>query len=280
MESILAKMKLPLEDAFNDIIGKAQRGLELSDEKLAARANVAVADARSAKAGQFDETIVRRLAAVLSLGADALVASGKKTWYPTEPGVIAGLACFNTPFDDMTVNSYLVYDPKARVGAAFDTGADCNPLLEFARRENVKIEIILLTHIHGDHVVDLDRLAVATKAKAYVSEREPIDGAEPFADGHVFGVGSLRIEARRTSGHARGGVTFVVSGLSRQLAVVGDAVFAGSMGGGMVSYAEALRTNRENILSLSDDTILCPGHGPLTTVGEEKQHNPFFALKT
>jgi glyoxylase-like metal-dependent hydrolase (beta-lactamase superfamily II) len=49
------------------------------------------------------------------------------------------------------------------------------------------------------------------------------------------------------------------------------------MGGGMVSYEEALRTNRENILTLPDDTVICPGHGPLTTVGEEKQHNPFFA---
>jgi hydroxyacylglutathione hydrolase len=48
------------------------------------------------------------------------------------------------------------------------------------------------------------------------------------------------------------------------------------MGGGLVNYEEALRTNRQSIFTLPDDTILCPGHGPLTTVGEEKQHNPFF----
>jgi hydroxyacylglutathione hydrolase len=48
------------------------------------------------------------------------------------------------------------------------------------------------------------------------------------------------------------------------------------MGGGSVSYTDALRNNREKILTLPDDTILCPGHGPLTTVGEEKIHNPFF----
>ena len=53
-------------------------------------------------------------------------------------------------------------------------------------------------------------------------------------------------------------------------------MFAGSMGGGLVSYEDALRNTREQILSLPDDTILCPGHGPLTTVGEEKRHNPFF----
>jgi glyoxylase-like metal-dependent hydrolase (beta-lactamase superfamily II) len=68
----------------------------------------------------------------------------------------------------------------------------------------------------------------------------------------------------------------MVSGLPNRIAVVGDAMFAGSMGGGGVSYADALQTNRQNILSLPDDTILCPGHGPLTTVGQEKVNNPFF----
>ena len=68
----------------------------------------------------------------------------------------------------------------------------------------------------------------------------------------------------------------MVEGLAQSLGIVGDAIFAGSMGGGMVSYQDALRTNREQILTLSDETILCPGHGPLTSVGEEKAHNPFF----
>jgi hydroxyacylglutathione hydrolase len=48
------------------------------------------------------------------------------------------------------------------------------------------------------------------------------------------------------------------------------------MGGGLVSYADALKNNREKILTLPEDTVLCPGHGPLTTVGEERRHNPFF----
>jgi glyoxylase-like metal-dependent hydrolase (beta-lactamase superfamily II) len=68
----------------------------------------------------------------------------------------------------------------------------------------------------------------------------------------------------------------VVRGLARTVAIVGDAIFAGSMGGGAVSYQDALKTNRENILSLPDETVLCPGHGPLTTVGEQKKVNPFF----
>jgi hydroxyacylglutathione hydrolase len=48
------------------------------------------------------------------------------------------------------------------------------------------------------------------------------------------------------------------------------------MGGGMISYSDALRTNREEIFSLPDDTVICPGHGPMTTVGQEKRHNPFY----
>ena len=71
-------------------------------------------------------------------------------------------------------------------------------------------------------------------------------------------------------------MTYIIDGLAKPVAVVGDAIFAGSMGGGVVSYMDALRTNREKIISLSDETILCPGHGPITSVGEEKMNNPFF----
>jgi hydroxyacylglutathione hydrolase len=67
--------------------------------------------------------------------------------------------------------------------------------------------------------------------------------------------------------------------LPRPIAVVGDSIFAGSMGGGNVSYKEAIKNNVEKILTLPDETIICPGHGPMTTVGEEKAHNPFFAGK-
>ena len=141
----------------------------------------------------------------------------------------------------------------------------------------MNIRQIFLTHIHSDHIGDLDRLKQQTGAPAFVSAREPLTGAEPFADGREFQVGSLRIEPRRTSGHTRGGTSYVVTGLARRLVITGDALFAGSMGGALVDYREALQTNRENIFSLPADTVICPGHGPLTTVGEEQQHNPFFS---
>jgi glyoxylase-like metal-dependent hydrolase (beta-lactamase superfamily II) len=74
-------------------------------------------------------------------------------------------------------------------------------------------------------------------------------------------------------------MTYVVTGLSRPLAIAGDSLFAGSMGGGNVSYEDALRNNREKILTLPDEAVVCPGHGPLTTVGKEKRDNPFFATQ-
>jgi hydroxyacylglutathione hydrolase len=267
---------IPLEDNFTDILGKAQRGLNLSGSGLSERAGVSLAQLNAVRGGAVDEAVLRKLAAVLHLGAEALVASAREAWRPQDPGAVAGLGCFNTPFSDMTVNAYLVFDAKTGRAAAFDTGADCDGMVEFIREKRLAVGLILLTHTHTDHVYDLDRLKAATGARAWVSEREPLSGAEAFAEGKTFAVGGLGIETRRTSGHARGGTSFVVTGLARRVAVVGDALFAGSMGGGMVDYGEALRTNREGIFTLPYETILCPGHGPLSTVGEEKRHNPFF----
>jgi len=267
---------IPLEDNFTDVIGKAQRGLQISDEQLALKAAVPVADISRAKGGDIDEQVLKRIAPVLNLAPSALAGLAKKSWFPSVPKGIPGLACFNTAWSDMTVNSYLVWDPKTSQGVCFDTGADSSGMAKFAASRQIKIQLILLTHTHPDHIADLARLKAATQAAAFVCKLEAIDGAEIFDAGKKFVVGSLQIEARQTKGHSRGGITYVVSGLPNRIAVVGDAMFAGSMGGGGVSYSDALNTNRENILTLPDDTILCPGHGPLTTVGQEKVHNPFF----
>ncbi len=270
-------VNIPLEDSFADIVGKSQRGQKLTDEAVAAKAGIDVATLQKVKGGDANEAALRKLAPVLGLGADTLVASARKAWMPAARGV-NGLAQFNTPHEDMTVNSYLVWDPASKEAVAFDTGASCQPMLDFAREKGLSIRLILLTHTHIDHVIDLARLQGETGAGAWVCELERFEGgAEPFAAGRKFTVGKLKIETRQTSGHAAGGITFVVQGLATPVAVVGDAIFAGSMGGGIISYAEALANNRKHIFTLPDETVLCPGHGPLTTVGEEKANNPFYA---
>jgi len=266
---------IPLEDSFTDIVGKTQRGLKLADGQLAAQAGVSVEDLARVKGGEASEPLLRKLAAALNLGPDALVASAGKTWFPA-PIEVAGLKQFNTVYEDMTVNFYLAWDTNSKQAVVFDTGADCSPALQFAKANSLAIKLILLTHTHVDHIVDLARLKKETGAPAWVGKNENFAEAQPFAEGKTFNAGALTIETHQTSGHAAGGITYVISGLARPVAVVGDAVFAGSMGGGMISFAEALDTNRRNIFTLPDNTVLCPGHGPLTTVGEEKAHNPFY----
>jgi len=266
---------IPLEDNFTDIVGKAQRGLKLSDDQLAAKADISIEDVARVKGGDANKALLETLAWNLELGAAALVESSRKAWFP-EPVEVDGLKQFNTVYEDMTVNYYLAWDTKSKQAVIFDTGADCSGALEFARTNGLKIKLILLTHTHIDHIVDLPRLKAETGAPAWVGKYENFADAQTFAEGKTFKVGALKIETRRTSGHAAGGITFVISGLSRPVAIVGDAIFAGSMGGGMISYPEALDNNRRKIFTLPENTVLCPGHGPLTTVGEEKAHNPFY----
>lgn len=268
---------IPLEDNASDILGKAQRGLTLSDSELAQKAGVEVSQVRQLREGEYDDAAIRAVAPVLDLNAEALLELAHNRWRPEAIAALDGLAQFNTPYHDMTVNAYLVWDPASRVAVAFDTGADCSEMLARIAREKLQVKLILLTHSHPDHIEDLPKLRRETGAPVFISVLESAEGAAGIEEGKSFECGALRIQSRLTSGHSRGGMTFFVQGLARPLALVGDSLFAGSMGGGAVSYADALRNNREKILTLPNETIVCPGHGPLTTVGKEKAQNPFFA---
>jgi glyoxylase-like metal-dependent hydrolase (beta-lactamase superfamily II) len=267
---------IPLEDNIGDIIGKAQHGLRLTDIELAEKARVDPTHIHKLRGSDFDELIVWRIAPVLNLAARALCDLAAGNWHP---GAIEldGLAQFTTHYHGMGVNAYLVWDPKSREAVVFDTGADCGEILSKVEKEKLTVKLILLTHAHSDHIADLARLVKETGAPVYLSERESAPIAQPIPEGKKFKVGKLDIESRLTWGHSKGGMTYVVTGLKRPVAVVGDSLFAGSMGGGAVSYNDALKNNLEKILTLPDETILCPGHGPMTTVGEEKEHNPFFS---
>lgn len=269
-------MPIPLEDNFHDILGKAQRGLQLSDEDLAEKAGVTVEALRRLKSGGFDRETADQVAPCLDLDGPALAALAENKWQPNEASV-EGLAQFTTDYHDMKVNAYLAWDPVSKMAVAFDTGANCDALLAKSRSEGLSIELILLTHAHPDHIADLARLATVTGAPIHLSELEQAPGAQPVPQGEICSVAGLTIESFLTSGHSPGGMTYFVRGLDQPVAIVGDSLFAGSMGGGNVSYEDAIRNNLEKILTLPNDTILCPGHGPLTTVAEEKAHNPFFA---
>jgi hydroxyacylglutathione hydrolase len=271
--------RIPLEDNFTDVIGKAQRGLKITDEELCARAEVTAADLAAVKGGQPIDAVIRRIARHLRLSPDALEDLAHQRWYPEQPDFKHGFAIFNTRFEDMSVNNYLVWDASTHAAAVFDTGANCDALLDLVRAEKLRVAAILLTHTHDDHIADLSKLAAATGAEVWASEREPVafPGAKTFGENAHFHYGALAVKTLLTSGHSPGQTTFFITGLSWPLAIVGDSLFAGSMGGSLTHFEDQFRNSSKKILSLPRDTVLACGHGPLTTVDQEKRHNPFFA---
>ncbi len=269
---------IPIEDLFEDIIAKSMRGRHVTEAELSEKSGEDPDILRRLCRGEFcDETALQSVAKALQLDPAALTMAASKVWRPRSVSMV-GLEIFNTPYRDMRVNAFLVFDPETKQGACFDTGTDCSILTKKAAELGVTIEKIFLTHTHNDHIADLDRLkSECSSADVYSNKDEPWPDTITFMQGDAFSVGNLKISTMTTSGHSVGGTTYFIKGLERPIAVVGDAMFAGSMGGGMVSFADAWRNNRDKILTLPEETVICPGHGPMSSVGEEKRNNPFFA---
>ena len=265
-----------LEDNFADVLGKALRGRRLGSDAAARAAHLDPAAVEALLDGRFDEAAARALAGVLQLSPSALVRLARGEHRP----VVAcpeSMFVATTPFDGLTVNAYILWDRDNRDAAIFDTGADAAPLLDAVARFGLNVVAIFLTHSHADHVQALAALRRELGVEAWSSEAEPVHGTRTFRPGDLFNAGRHFIRTRLTPGHTPGGTTFLIEGHVVRAAIVGDALFAGSVGGVRLDYDEALATIRREILSLPDETILCPGHGPLTTVACEKTGNPFFA---
>jgi glyoxylase-like metal-dependent hydrolase (beta-lactamase superfamily II) len=270
------KTQPPIEDSIFDILQKSRTGLGLGEATLQDRCGLSAEALQRVCRGEGTKEELAAVAPILELSASKLAALASGTAYGELINPPVGVAMFTTTFGDMLVNSYLVWDAKTSEAAAFDTGADAGEMLDFLAENKLRLRQIFLTHAHGDHIFDLDRLVEKSDAEAFIGEREAIPGTTPISAGQAFSIGSLAVETRLTWGHSPGGITYVIQGLERPVAIVGDAIFAGSVGGGKVSYRDALRTVREEILTLPTETLLCPGHGPLTTVGRELANNPFF----
>jgi len=274
-------MNIRIEDEFQDVIMKASTGLSIGKQELAEKAGISVDEVAGLLDGEVKEDALRKVAEPLGLHPKALVDMAKKAWRP-EPIELQGLELYNTPFpvpgyEEMTVNSYLVWDKASRIAVAFDTGASAKDLLTDIGLHNLTLKALFLTHTHRDHIADYDTVVDACMNLAtYAPAGEPHAKAMPVAHADRFHIGPFTVEARLTHGHSPGGMSYVVNGLGRHLAIVGDSLFCLSQGGAKEQYARALENNRSQILSLPDDTVLCPGHGPITTVAIEKARNPFF----
>jgi hydroxyacylglutathione hydrolase len=268
--------KLALEDNFTDVLGKSQRGLKLTVEEIAERADLPVDTIQALKQGRLDRDALQRLAFVLNLHPASLVTMAENRWEPKSQPALDGFAMFTTNYGDMTVNAYLIWDPQTKEAASFDTGSTCQPMLDHLNAKSLKLTRIFITHTHMDHLADLDRLQAENEALSYGSAAENPLGLKPLVHGDGLMLGHLSIRVLGTSGHTPGGLSYYIQGLAKPLVVVGDALFASSIGGAPYAYQEAIHNIQSRILTLPPETIVCPGHGPLTTVGEERTHNPFF----
>jgi hydroxyacylglutathione hydrolase len=268
--------EVELEDFHEDILAKAMRGLNIGKGAMAERLGIDKSLLEGVLAGEVDEETIEDMAKELGLDGQKLLLSARKEWNPASLN-ISGIKQFNLPFGGMRVNAYVVWSKESKQAWLFDTGPMVEPILDFLTHERLSLEAIFLTHTHPDHIACLEELKQKTgNPPVFVHKLESLEGVESIEEGFEHVLGNLTLKALHTHGHSLGGVSYLIDGLEKPVAVVGDALFAGSMGGGMVSYTDALRNNREKLMTLPDETIVCPGHGPITTIGEEKRANPYF----
>jgi len=274
---------MQLEDHLGDIIRKARAMSGVATGPAAHAAGISEADLSTLEtSGQTGGQRINfaPLASLVGLNPQKLegIAAG---WLPTPPDLSRWheLRVFTTSGDELTVNCYLVWDEATREAALFDTGLDAQPVLNCLRENQLTLRHIFITHSHWDHVDALPKIRAAWP-KAHVhsgSKAAPVEQRNKPSE--ITHVGGLRVTHRETPGHAEDGVTYLVGNWQEDaphIAIVGDTIFAGSMGRGNDSWELARQKIREQILSLPPDTLLCPGHGPFTTVAQEKAHNPFF----
>jgi glyoxylase-like metal-dependent hydrolase (beta-lactamase superfamily II) len=271
-----------LEDHLGDIIRKG-RMMNNTSATVAARAagltetELSALEESGKVAGRPN---FAALAAAIGLHASKLqtIANG---WLPHKKDLCRWreLRVFTTAGDGMTVNCYLVWDELTRDAALFDTGFDAKPILETIAAGSLQLRHLFITHSHPDHIAALGRIRESfPKTQVHSSSKNaPLE--QRNQTGESVQLGRLLITHRETPGHAADGVTYLVGDWpdnAPQAAIVGDAIFAGSMGGGNQAWELARSKVRDEILTLPAETLICPGHGPLTTVAEEKTNNPFF----
>jgi hydroxyacylglutathione hydrolase len=271
-----------LEDHLGDIIRKGRKVANISTAAAAKTAGLTEAelDALEETGKITGQPNLAALATLIGLHPAKLEGIAKG-WLPSEKDLSkwVELRHFSTEEDGTTVSNYLVWDEVSREAAIFDTGWNSNAAMQVIAENQLQLRHIFLTHSHDDHIAGLAGLR-EKYPKAHVhsnSKTAPPQSRNRAND--FFHLGSLRITNRDTPGHAEDGVTYIVGTWPEDaphVAFVGDAIFAGSIGSGFQSWDLAKQKVREQILTLPPDTLICPGHGPLTTVGEEKAHNPFF----
>ncbi len=272
---------MALEDHIGDICRKARIQTKTSMEEAIAVAAVDEASLHAFETDGMEASSVNVVALAELLELD--VAKAERIAGGWEPASV-DLNLWQelrmvTTSEGFEVNSFLVWDEQSRVAALFDTGWFADDIFKLIDDHDLDLQHLFITHMHGDHVAAIGPVRKRCSGVRLHSNSEHAPKDQRVAAGESVLVGTLTVKAQLTPGHASDGVTYVVSGWpgdAPMVAVVGDAIFAGSMGKDFDTPQLAQQKIREEILSLPLDTLVCPGHGPLTTVAEEKENNPFF----
>lgn len=260
-----------LEDDFTYVLRKALTGHALMPAEAAAQAGLPADDVHAFLQGTFRAETARKLAAVLGLNAEAFA---RHAGYLPRPQDLRGIARLDLPFGGERVNAWLV---RATTGTSilFDCGYEPRDLIRAMESLGVhQPDRIMITHAHQDHTGALEHFLKA----GLPVHAAGIPGTLPMNPGDTVNLGPLTIRACDLSGHAVPALGFHVDGLAQPVLVTGDALFAGSMGGcgSPAIYQHALGRLREVLGPLADSTVVLPGHGPATTLGEERAANPFL----
>ncbi len=193
----------------------------------------------------------------------------------------------------MGVNSYILFDKNSHKAALFDAPAEAERILKFLAENGLELEYIFLTHGHFDHIGALSELKTKTGAKIVIHKDEEKylnDSAlnltfeplpEVYADVLVNGEDIMefcdtKIRIIHTPGHTVGGVCYYFD----NILISGDTLFQGSIGRfdfPLGDFATEIKSIKEKILALPDETQVYPGHGLATTIGAERKENPYLS---
>jgi glyoxylase-like metal-dependent hydrolase (beta-lactamase superfamily II) len=200
----------------------------------------------------------------------------------------------------LQTNCYIAACKESKACAIIDPGGDADEIIAFIEEHALEARYVLLTHAHFDHVGAVAEVMEATRAQLAIHPDDelllkmgggglmwgfavrpapPTD--VPLAEGQIIEIGALRLRVLHTPGHTPGHVTFHEP--MRQAVFDGDVLFAGGIGrtdfpGG--SYRQLMDSIRNKLLVLPDETRVYSGHGPVTTIGAERLHNPFLQVQT
>ena len=274
-----------LEDELSDIIKKARTGQRRSVADVARASGLPEVELVELERGQTPRhrEQVQAVARALGLREEPLaqVAGG---WTPH--ALLASVAHVETILGSVGgygVKGYIVHDREEAI--LIDTAYNAPAMLALLARRNLRLRAICLTHGHSDHADGIEHILKAGSVPVYLgpddldllSWRPSPEGLNRPRDGEGLQVGGLTVRFMTTPGHTPGGICYRVEQAGLPICFVGDTLFAGSIGRSNPAglYQLHLESVRRRLLTLSPDTLLFPGHGPATTVREERLHNPF-----